>query len=240
METIFLILLANSSGFHFFDLHSIMRKLFWFIPGILALFSSCSNKPVKQGSITYTIEYELPDSLKHYADYLPKTAIVYFKGDSTVSIQQAGEEATTVITDQPTGFMRVLLRSAAAKYEVDYKKAEQSEILPPVNYTYAVTSESKTIAGHKAVKYILTDKASGLTSEAWFSKEISVMPNYLTTVFDTTYGVPLVFAINQNGIATKTTVKELKFEPVPDGVFATPPGYKKITPQQFKDLPVGD
>lgn len=210
------------------------------MPAMLVLFSSCNHKAVKQGSITYTIEYELPDSLKHYADYLPKTAIVYFKGDSTVSIQQAGEEATTVITHKPTGIMQVLLRSSAAKYEVDYKKAEQTEILPPVNYSYAATAESKTIAGHKAIKYILTDKTSGLTSEAWFSKEISVVPNYLTTVFDTTYGVPLAFSINQNGIATKTRVRELKFEPVPEGVFATPAGYKKITPQQFKDLPVGN
>lgn len=217
-----------------------MRKIFWLVPVILTLFSSCNHKPVKQGSITYTIEYELPDSLKHYADYLPKTAIVYFKGDSTVSIQQAGDEATTVITHKPTGFMQVLLRSSAAKYEVDYKKAEQSDVLPPVNYSYATTSESRTIAGHKAVKYVLTDKTSGLTSEAWFSKEISAVPNYLTTVFDTTYGVPLAFSINQNGIATKTTVKELKFEPVPEGIFAAPAGYKKITPQQFKDLPVGN
>jgi hypothetical protein len=217
-----------------------MRKSLWFIPAIMALLSSCSHKPAKQGTIIYAIEYELPDSLKHYADYLPRTAIVYFKGDSTVSIQQAGEEATTVITHKPTGFMRVLLRSSAAKYEVDYKKAEQADVLPPVNYSYLATSQSKTIAGHKATKYILTDKASGLTSEAWFSKEISVIPNYLTTVFDTTYGAPLAFSINQNGIVTKTTVKELKFEPVPEGVFAVPPGYKKITPQQFKDLPVGN
>ncbi|MGZ3776334.1 MAG: hypothetical protein ACXVIY_01115 [Mucilaginibacter sp.] len=217
-----------------------MQKIFWFIPAILALFSSCDHKPLKQGSITYNIEYELPDSLKHYSDYLPKTAIVYFKGDSTVSIQQAGEEATTVITDKASGFMRVLLRSSAAKYQVDYKKTEQADVLPPVNYSYAATSESKTIAGHKALKYTLTDKTTGLTSEAWFSKEVSVIPNYLTTVFDTTYGVPLAFGINQNGIATKTTVKEIKFEPVPDGVFAAPAGYKKITPEQFKNLPVGN
>ena len=90
-----------------------MRKFLWFIPATLALFSSCNNKPVKQGYITYTVEYELPDSLKHYSDYLPKTAIAYFKGDSTVSIQQAGEEATTVIMQKPTGFMRVLLRSSS-------------------------------------------------------------------------------------------------------------------------------
>jgi hypothetical protein len=39
-------------------------------------------------------------------------------------------------------------------------------------------------------------------------------------------------------MVTRTTVKEIKFEPVPEGVFTTPAGYKKITPEQFKNLPV--
>jgi len=217
-----------------------MQKLLKMLPVILIVFSSCKHKELKQGSVTYTMEYELPDSLKSYAAFLPKTAIVYFKGDSTVSIQQAGADATTVITHKPTNFMRVLLRSDRAQYAIDYKKAEQAEILPPAEYTYAATTESKTILGHKATKYILTDKTSGAGNEVWFTKEIKLVPNYITTVFDTTYGVPLVFTSNQNGMVTKTTVKEIKFETIPDGVFSTPAGYKKLSPEQFKNLPVGN
>jgi len=55
---------------------------------LLALFGSCSHKKVKQGSVAYDIEYQLPDSLNTYKAYLPAKAIVYFKSDSTVSIQQ--------------------------------------------------------------------------------------------------------------------------------------------------------
>ena len=201
------------------------------------LLSACSRKEVKQGTISYTIEYQLPDSLRSYEAYLPKTAIVYFKGDSTVSIQQAGAEATTVITHKPTDFVRVLLSSSAKKYMMDYPKNLQHELLPAsTGYAYALTKDTMTIAGHKTKKYELTDKATGVTSEAWFTKEISVIPNYLTMVFDTTYGVPLAFTTKQNGMPVKTKIKKLKFEPVPTAIFSTPAGYQKISPEQFKNL----
>jgi hypothetical protein len=216
-----------------------MKQVFLFTAVPILLLAACTKKEVKQGQITYKIEYQLPDSLKKYEDFLPKAAIVYFKGDSTVSVQQAGDEATTVITHKPTGFMRVLLSSPNKKFQIDYERADQPEILPArAGYTYVSTNESTTIAGYKALKYELTDKATGLTSEAWFSKEISVVPNYLTTVFDTTYGVPLAFTTKQNGMPVKTTATSIKFGPVPDGAFSTPPGYQKITPKQFKDMPV--
>ncbi len=216
-----------------------MKKLFLCTLPLFILLNSCSHKKIKQGSVTYDIEYQLPDSLNSYKAYLPATAIVYFKSDSTVSIQQAGADATTVITYRPTAFMRVLLRSATAKYVIDYGKSEQIEILPASKgYTYVATNETKTIAGYKASKYELTDQATGLSSEAWFTKDLVIVPNYLTTVFDTTHGVPLSFTTKQNGIPVTTTVKQVKFEPVPDGVFSVPAGYQKMTPKQFRDLPV--
>jgi len=221
--------------------HFYMHKLILFSPLLFILLTSCSHKKIKQGLVTYDIEYQLPDSLNSYKAYLPKTAIVYFKGDSTVSIQQAGAEATTVVTYKPTTFMQVLLRSSAAKYVIDYSKADQPEILPASKgYTYVATNETKTIAGYKASKYELTDQATGLGSEAWFSKNVAIVPNYLTTVFDTTYGVPLSFTTKQNGIPVTTTVKQIRFEPVPNGAFSVPAGYQKITPKQFKDMPVGN
>ena len=218
-----------------------MYRVLIVVAVVAILLSSCSKKEIKQGKIIYTIEYELPDSLTRYAAFLPKQAIVYFKGDSTVSVQQAGDEATTVITQKPTDFMRVLLLSSNSKYVIDYAKAQQPELLPATSgYTYEATADTMTIAGYKAKKYQLTDKATGLTSEAWFTQQLSIVPNYLTTVFDTTYGTPLAFTTRQNDLPVKTTLKEVKFEPVPDGIFSTPKGYQKITPDQFKNMPLGN
>ncbi len=45
---------------------------------------------------------------------------------------------------------------------------------------------------------------------------------------------------NQNGMKTKTTVKEIKFETVPASVFSTPKGYSTLTPQQLREMPVGN
>ncbi|MDB5133661.1 MAG: hypothetical protein JWP37_264 [Mucilaginibacter sp.] len=206
---------------------------------LLAFYTSCSNKKVKQGSVTYSIDYQLPDSLNRYLIYLPKSAVVYFKGDSAVSIQQMNDESTTIITDKPTNFMRVLLRSSAKKYVIDYNKAEQAGEAPAkLGFIYVASTETKTIFGHKTLKYTLTDKATGESSEAWFTKEVSIIPNSLTMAFDTGHGVPLAFTTNQNGMVIKTTVKEIKFEPVPAGIFSTPAGYAPLTPKQLRDMPV--
>src|ERR1700740_3572452 len=101
-----------------------MYKTLCCIASLAVFISSCHKKEVRQGKLIYTIEYSLPDSLRSYIAVLPQQAIVYFKGDSTVSVQQAGDAATTVITHKPTDFIRVLLRSSDKKYAIDYSKAQ--------------------------------------------------------------------------------------------------------------------
>ena len=36
----------------------------------------------------------------------------------------------------------------------------------------------------------------------------------------------------------KHIVKQIKFEPVPAGVFSTPAGYEPLTPEQLREMPV--
>lgn len=204
---------------------------------VAVLLAACKRKD--EGSIKYSVEYDLPDTLKHYAEYLPKDAIVYFKGDSTVSIQKLNDESTTVITNQKAGFMQVLLKSPTKKYVINYTKADQDEekrLMP--KFTYKPQKETRTIAGVKATKYLLEEKLSGETSADWFSKDVNIIPNSLTLMFDPSAGFPMDFTLNQNGIRVRTKVKEIKFEKVPDGVFTTPFGYTPLTPQQLKELPV--
>src|ERR1700761_1086731 len=144
-----------------------MKCLLFSIAAALLFLCSCSHKPeARQGVITYDLQYQLPDSLSRYALYLPKTATVYFKGDSAVSVQQMNDEATTIITHRPTSFMRVLLRSSAQKFVIDYSRADQQEEEPAkLGYAYTKDTATRMIAGHKAVKYTLMDKATGERSE---------------------------------------------------------------------------
>ncbi len=216
-----------------------MKKLVLIAFGLLILLYSCKQKNTSEGKIIYQIAYELPDSLKRYAEFLPKEATVYFKGDSTISIQRINEESTTVITDRKTNFMRVLLNSPARQFMVDYSKADQAEeigILPP--HTITKQKETSTIAGYKALRYLSKDKLSDEITEMWFTKDVSILPNSLTMMLNTTLGVPLKFTINQNGMKTKTTVKSIQFEAVPPAIFSTPKGYVPLTPQQLRQMPV--
>ena len=215
-----------------------MKKILLYTIPVLMFLSAC-GKLEKQGLINYKISYQLPDSLARFAAYLPKEAKVYFKGDSAVSVQKSGDESTIVITNIAGSFMRVLLKSSAKAYVVDYNKTDQAEeasLLP--KYTYRKTQLLKTITGYRATKYILVDKTTGDSTEAWFTKDVSVTPNFVTMMFDRSLGVPLIFTVNQNGIVSRTSVKTIKLNAVPAGIFSTPAGYTHLTPQQLKELPV--
>ena len=216
-----------------------MKKAYIFslLIAVTAL-AACSHKKI-EGVIVYKLEYQLPDSLRSYGAYLPTEATIYFKGDSVVNIQKTDEESTTVITYKPTNFMQVLLKSPTKSYVIDFDKKDQAEEMTsmPV-FSFKPAKGVKKMAGYQAKAYIMQDKMSLDSTEAWFTKDITIPPSSLTAPLDTALGVPLMFSTNQNGIITKATVKEIKFEPVPDGVFTAPAGYQHLTPTQLREMPV--
>jgi hypothetical protein len=213
--------------------------LFLLAAGILFL-AACADKK-KQGTIVYQLEYQLPDSLRGYAPFLPKQATVHFKDDSVMSVQGMPEESTTIITHQPSQYMLVLLKSATKSFQVNFNKSEQAQELPDMTaYSFAKDSTTKIIAGYNAQLYLMKNKVTGETSQAWFTHDLTIPPSALTMFFDQSMGVPLVFSTNQNGFITKTTVKQIRFEPIAEGTFGAPAGYQKLTPQQLKEMPVGN
>ena len=207
---------------------------------LLMAFGACTDKS-KQGTIVYDLEYTLPDSLRAYGPYLPKQATVYFKDDSVVSVQGMPEENTTIITHQPSSYMMVLLKSATQKFQINFAKAEQAQEIPDMSiYTFTKVAGSKTIAGYNAQQYIMKNKTTGESSDAWFTHDLAIPPSSLTMMFDAALGIPLTFQVNQNGFITKTTLKQIKFEPIPAGALSIPAGYQKLTPEQLKNMPVGN
>lgn len=217
-----------------------MKKISLIILAAGALFAGCRNKPA-EGKIVYQLNYRLPDSLRSYAAYLPVTATVYFKGDSTVTIQGTEDESTTTIVYKPTDYMLALLKSGAKRLEVRYNRADQQKELPDMfAYEFIKGNSAKSIAGYNALQYIMKNKFTGDTISAWFTRGIKLPPNFLTLPFNPALGVPLSFSTNKNGFITKATVKEILFEPVPPGLFTAPAGYKAITPQQLMEMPVGN
>ena len=218
-----------------------MKKstLFFLIFEVIT-FAACSKKPA-EGKIIYQLAYRLPDSLRNYGAYLPTTATVYFKGDSTVTIQGSEEESTTMIIYKPSAYMVGLLKSGTKRYQVNYNKTDQQKELPDMSvYQFVKGKGAKIIASYSALQYVMKNKFSGDTISTWFTKDVNLPQNFLTMPFNPVLGIPLSFSSNQNGFITKTSVKEIKFEPVPAGIFIVPAGYQKITPQQLSEMPVNN
>jgi hypothetical protein len=206
----------------------------------VTILAACSDK-TKEGVMVYSLEYTLPDSLRSYADYLPKQSTVYFKDDSVANIHGSDAESTTMITHQPTGYLLALLKSGIRRYQVVYNKEEQAHELPDMSkYDITKGPATKQIAGYNAQQYVMKDKLSGDTTSAWFTHDITMPPSFATSMFKPELGVPLSFSINQNGMITKTTLTQIRFEPVPAGIFTAPADYKKLTPRQLNEMPVGD
>jgi hypothetical protein len=214
------------------------NTVLFLVAALVITLSACSDKK-KEGTIIYQLAYTLPDSLRSYEAYLPTTATEYFKGDSVVTIQGNEQEATTMITHKPTDYMLALLKSGIRRYQVAYSKEEQAKELPDMTaYEFIKGSATKQIAGYKAEQYIMKNKFNGDTTSAWFTHDITIPPGFITAIFKPELGVPLAFSTNQNGMITKTTLKQIRFEPVPAGVFSAPAGYKKLTPQELREMPV--
>lgn len=204
----------------------------------ITLLTACSDKN-KEGIITYELSYQLPDSLAGYAAYLPKHAHVYFKGDSAATVHGTDEESTTMITYHPNGYLLCLLKSGMKRFQVQYSLEEQKKELPDISrYEFTKGREGVKMLGHTAQQYMMKDKFSGDTTSAWFTHDIVVPPNYLTGIFKPEFGTPLLFSINQNGMVTTTTFKEMRNDPVPAGIFNAPPGYQKMTPKELNEMPV--
>ncbi|MXV15534.1 hypothetical protein [Hufsiella ginkgonis] len=218
-----------------------MKKIILSALAFVFATAAFAQEKIKEGTIIYTVEYQLPDAMKPYASFFPREATVYFKGDSAKSVQVSTRSTTSVITDINASFMRLLLEAGVKKVYVSFTPAQQEEGLMALpEYAYTAGTETKTIGGYKALKYDQKNKKTGVSSEAWFTKDVSVVQNSLTAQIDESLGLPLVFTAAQaNGLTIKVTFKELKAGPVAAGTFSTPKDFQSIAIQDLTKIMTG-
>ncbi len=207
----------------------------------LALLSTVSfaQKKLTEGTITYQVEYDLPANMQQMKAMLPTEVSVYFKGDSTSTQNKTPMSTTNFVINSKTEFQRLLLDipMMGKKYSVRFTPDDQEmmkEKFPELTFTES--TETKEIATYKGKKYTVTDKASGKTSDAVFSKEIEIPANSLTQFFDKNYGFPLEFTTYQQGMTIKAVVKEIKEGKVPAGSFSASKEYEEITAAQLQGM----
>jgi len=216
-----------------------MRKMI--LIGALALLSTAgiAQNKINEGTIVYQVEWKLPPQMQQMAAMFPKEMTVYFKGDSSVTQSKSSMSNSSSIMNSKTEYQRLLLDlpMMSKKLSVIFTPDDQEQIKENwPDLALKEETETKTIAGYTGKKYTVTEKKSSTTSEAWFAKDVDVVPNSLTQFFDKSYGFPLQFNSYQNGMGLNATVKEVKTGPVPKGSFTATKDYEEITFAQLMGM----
>lgn len=207
-----------------------------------SIYAQSPNGKVNEGSILYSVEWKLPEQMQAMASSLPTELKVYFKGDSSSLKTESAMYSSTNILNVSKEYERLLLDipMMGKKFSVVFTPADQdrmAENLP--NLTLKEGTETKTIAGYKALKHDVNESRSNENSEAWFTKDVDITQNALSRFFDKKYGLPLEFVSYMNGISLKATVKEINAAAVPAGAFSASKDFEEITFDQLMQMTGG-
>jgi len=197
------------------------------------IFAQLANPDkIKEGLIVYNVDWEVPEQMQALKANLPKELKVYFKGDSSCLKTESAMYKSTNILNLNKEYERLLLDipMLGKKLSVIFSPADRDKIRANMpDLSIRAGSETKTIAGYKALKHNVTEKKSNQTSEAWFTKDAEITPNSLSRFFDKNLGLPLEFTSYMNGLSLKAVVKEIQRVPVPAGSFTATKDFEEIT-----------
>ncbi|MFA6944602.1 MAG: hypothetical protein WC220_01760 [Pedobacter sp.] len=200
-----------------------------------------TNK-IAEGTIIYTVEWKLPEQMQTMASNFPTELKVYFKGDSSSLKTESAMYSSTNIMNVAKEYERLLLNipMMGKKFSVIFSPADQEKISANMpELSLKAGTETKTVAGYKALKHEVNEKKSNQNSEAWFTEDIEVTPNSLTRFYDKSYGFPVEFTSYMNGLSVKAMVKEIKAGPVPAGSFSATKDFEEITLDQLMQMQGG-
>lgn len=203
---------------------------------------SGNGKKITEGTITYSVEWNLPNQFQSLTGNFPTELKVYFKGDSTSSKTESPMYKSASILNASKKYERLLLDIPlmGKKFSVIFSPADKEKMLASMpDFTLKAGTETKSIAGYKAVKHEVNEKKSHQNSEAWFTKELDITENSLTRFFDKSFGFPLEFTSYMNGLSIKAVVKEIKAGVVPAGAFSASEDYEEITLDQLMQMQRG-
>ncbi|MFC5284717.1 hypothetical protein [Pedobacter alpinus] len=203
-------------------------------------FIAQAQKIIKEGTVTYAVEYDLPPDQQSMAAMLPAEFVVTFKGDLSKFNMDMGMYSTSVIYNNATKESLSLTEVPMQNKKIAVKMSkEQSDKMQQMqaggekDFDITATTESKKIGGYNCIKYALTEKSSGDKSEVWATTEIEIPSNSLTSTVKGIKGVPLEFSNDARGMKSKMTFKSIKEDAVVDINMTVPDGFETM---KFEDL----
>ncbi|WP_158828463.1 DUF4412 domain-containing protein [Mucilaginibacter lacusdianchii] len=166
----------------------------------------------------------------------------YFKGDSSVTIQQNGPANIKIINNSKTDYFAVVVdvpvanikkAAVATPAEVEEVNAQMPE------FAFTPSTETKVINGFNCKKVVAKDSKSGKSYDIWITNDIKAPLGTAEKLFGKAGGFPVQFTVVQNGAEVTNILKSIDATKAPAGSFGIPAGFDRITLTELKAMSGG-
>jgi len=195
-----------------------------------------AQKKINEGSVTYTVSYELPPDKQQYGDMLPKEIVCYFRGDSTAAIVDQGAATVKGVSVFKTDYHSLIIDAPASGKKIVVvltpdEVAQEKAGVP--QFTGKKSGETQLMDGYNCFKVTLTDPKSSAVYDIWLTNDIDMPPTSVSRAVSSFGGVPVKFVTFNNGVKINADIKGLKEQAVPPGFFTASKDYE---PMSYTDL----
>jgi hypothetical protein len=195
-----------------------------------------AQKKITEGTVTYTVSYELSPDKQQYADMLPKEIVCYFRGDSTAAIVNQGAATVKGVSVFKADYHSLIIDVPAANKKIVVvltagEVAQEKASIP--QFTGKKGAETQVMDGYKCSEVTLTDLKNNTVYEMWVTNDIGIPPTSVSRAVSSFGGVPVKFVTFNNGIKINAEIKEVKAGTVPFGFFTASKDYE---PMSYTDL----
>ncbi|SEA67950.1 hypothetical protein [Pedobacter hartonius] len=198
-----------------------------------------AQKKVNEGTLTYTLTYELSPEQQSMAAQLPPETKFKFNGSLIKLELEQGPAKITVINDviQKNGLVLVDVPIAQKQYAVKTSKEENEQMMgkTPVLTDFKSTGEKQKIGDYNAEKYTYKDD-KGASYELWATNDIQLPEGISGSEFKSLAATPVKFTRMQNGVKANVTIKALVEEKVGPISMDVPSSYELTTMDALKAM----
>jgi hypothetical protein len=184
--------------------------------------SASAQKNYTSGVISYTTEMR-----GQQADIKQ-----YFNADSSAVVMTMGPANVKVLTTAKHDYLAVLLDVpvASIKKAGIATPAELEEgVAAYPSFTYAPSTETKTISGFSCKKVVATNSKNSKTYDVWITNDITVPTTAMPFYYSTVGGFPVQYTAFQQGQEAPITISSVTDAPAPKGTYAIPKDFDKGT-----------
>jgi len=211
---------------------------------LVVLTFTFTNMSLAQRLFTGVIEYEIT-----YSDadldpatlaMLPRSVTVEVDGKRSRTEQQQGVMNIVKITNAENFTSVVLLDIMGQKYAIRSTKEEIDEAMKNIPAPeIKLTEETKTIAGIKAYKAILTfteEDGSETVEEVYYSPEIGGDNFNFDTPYRGINGALLEYSNDNEMFKSKLVAKSISKKKIRPATFLIPTDYQEVTAEELQEI----